>query len=92
MGVQPPSSGTIGGYSLVFQTSDSLGAFHDVPGVEAMVDLSTYDGEPLLYVCFRYSALLDRYAEVDDVAVGPAACIDAVRQLRKRSITSHRRP
>jgi hypothetical protein len=68
-GTQSPSPGTIGSYDSVFTRTYNAGELF-ADGDSARVPLVPQDG----YVCFRYVANFDWYAEVDDMSLAADSC------------------
>jgi cysteine-rich repeat protein len=68
-GTAAPSPGTIGGYESLFATNANLGVFAG-PGVILSGDIEPQDG----FLCFRYAADFDWYAQIDDLGISAASC------------------
>ncbi len=75
MGTQPPGPGTIGDYTPVFTTMDNVGELLDRPGVDMLVPIPGFDGADSAWLCLRYLADFDWYAQVDEVRATATACI-----------------
>lgn len=75
VGTSAPDALSVGGYTTVLDTSGvNQGTLSALPGAAASVDISTFDGAPALYVCFRYGGDFDWYAQVDDVRIEASEC------------------
>ncbi len=70
VGTAPPDLLSIGGYTSVFSTSANQGELAALPGESELIPVGAQAG----YVCFRYGADFDWYAQLDNVAITAEAC------------------
>ncbi len=70
-GTAPPTLASVQNYQVLFHTDQSTGELAIAPGVERVIDMPALDG----FVCFRYLANFDWYAQLDEVRVSGAQCL-----------------
>ncbi len=69
-GTELPLLANLAAYQTLFHSNQSTGELAVAPGAEIVVDMPAQDG----YLCFRYLANFDWYAQLDDVRVSGAQC------------------
>ena len=72
IGTTQPDLSTIAGYTSVFLATDNAGVLQGA-GASERLDVSEFAGLAV-YICFRYGADFDWYAQVDDVETVSSQC------------------
>ncbi len=75
VGTTAPDATSVLTYTeVLFNNGADQGTLFDLPGATESIDVSLLDGAASAWVCFRYGADFDWYAQVDDVSVTATPC------------------